>query len=94
MDGLPDNAGWTANSLAVVEGAGEGTFFDRSEIQKEGSRTYVQVNQIPAMGGRKIFLKKPGQKNLLYPVRGLLKRLIYRIRLNEAGQIWKLYDKA
>lgn len=96
-----NNAGWTANSLAVVEGAGEGTFFDESgnplEIQKEGNRTYVQINQIPAMGGRKIFLKKGTRTEEKPSVFTLSKELIetpiYRIRLNEAGQITELYDK-
>ena len=95
-----NNAGWTQGQIVALENIGDGVLKDENgkilKTQKEGSRTYVMVNDVPSMGTAVIRLEEgedaPGQQAFTMSEREI-ETPFYLINLNEAGQITRLYDK-
>lgn len=96
-----NNAGWTAGQVVAVEDAGDGVFKNAAgeilDTQKEGTVTYVKVDQIPAMSGTAITFEEGTAASQKAPVFEVSSEKIetpfYTMNLNEAGQITRLYDK-
>lgn len=95
-----NSSGWEGNQVVTVKEAGEGRFEDASgeELlsQREGDLTFVQVENVPAMGRKTIrFVKEqPSERKSPFSVKGQrIETPYYVMELNEAGQIAGLFDK-
>ena len=96
-----NNAGWTQGQIVALENIGDGVLKDENgeilKTQKEGSRTYVMVNDVPSMGAAVIRLEEGADAPEIQQAFTMSEREIetpfYLINLNEAGQIIRLYDK-
>lgn len=96
-----NNAGWTQGQIVALENIGDGVLKDENgeilKTQKEGSRTYVMVNDVPSMGAAVIRLEEgadaPETQQAFTMSEREIETPFYLINLNEAGQITRLYDK-
>lgn len=93
-------SGWNMDEIVTLPIAEEGWFSDAYgnmlKSQRAGGVTYVQVNQVPAMGYQTVCFHagKAAEEDAAFRVNGKeIETPFYLMIINEQGQLLKLYDK-
>lgn len=93
-------SGWTMDEIIELPVRERGTYTDergyKLEVQYNEDKTYVHVKDVPAMGYKTLFFKPGAETNetAAFNVNdNIIETPFYIIRLNEQGQIDKLFDK-
>lgn len=99
-----NNSGWEMSQIAVIPESRKGSFRDSEgnslETQCNGEVTYVKVDHVPAMSAAVIYFEESPEKQQSEEKKDVFSissneviTPFYIMKLNDAGQIIRLYDK-
>lgn len=95
-----NNSGWMRSGIAAIEESREGVFVDTCgnilESQRMDGYTYVEVKDIPSMGGKTVIFKEEKREPELSVFtidKNHVETPYYSIEINPCGQITRIYDK-
>lgn len=96
-----NSSAWEMDEIVAIPDHRDGIYKDENGnllvSQKEGEVTYVRVPAIPAMGNKRIVLEEGHSRedSAVFSIDGReIETPFYSIRLNQYGQIARLYDKS